>query len=151
MLNLVRRRNVLFRTFSSRQIVTKEPHSEKQVRRLADAVQDENLHSPYFDKLRGEIITGESLISGLEQELRGEIARALKESEDKVNWALLQCDLILKSEKKRTQEDIQLHEHWRQEAIRARTNLIIHRQACGFRLNCHATIYKLFPVPKPLV
>ena len=62
-------------------------------------MQDENLHSPYLDKLRGEIITGESLISGLEQELRGEIARALKESEDKVNWALLQCDLILKSEK----------------------------------------------------
>ena len=146
-----RQDGVVLRKFSVKQIVTKEPHSEKQVRRLANALLDENVESPYLDKLRGEVVSGESLISGLEQEMRGEIARALKETEDKVNWALLQCDLVARSEEQRTAEDIRLHKHWRQEAIRARTNLIIHRQACGFRLQCHATVYRLFPIPKPLI
>ena len=120
-----------------------------QVKRLAMQLKDENVESEYLDRLRGEpIVTANSLIEGLELELKGEIAMALKRSEDKVLWALLKCDLIRKTTKKIQQDDIDAYIYWRQEAETARRNLIIHRQACGFRLNNYSTIVDMYPLPR---
>ena len=48
-------------------------------------MKDENVESEYMDRIRGQVQTADSLIAGLEHELMGEIAAALKSSEDKVN------------------------------------------------------------------
>lgn len=122
-------------------------YTERQARRLAEQMKDENVESEYMDRLRGDVASADSLIAGLEHELLGEIAMALKGSEDKVNWALLQCDLIEK-ENNPTKENIEKHKFWRKEVDDRRRNLIIHRQACGFRINNYSFVQKLFPIPK---
>lgn len=121
-------------------------YSERQARRLAEQMKDENVESEYMDRIRGQVQTADSLIAGLEHELMGEIAAALKSSEDKVNWALLQCDLI-EQQNEPTKENIEKHKFWRKEVDDRRRNLIIHRQACGFRINNYSFVQKLFPIP----
>ena len=121
-------------------------YSERQARRLAEQMKDENVESEYMDRIRGQVQTADSLIAGLEHELMGEIAAALKSSEDKVNWALLQCDLIEQQDEP-TKENIEKHKYWRKEVDDRRRNLIIHRQACGFRINNYSFVQKLFPIP----
>eukprot|EP00943_MAST-04B_sp_MAST-4B-sp1_P000724 g724.t1 len=121
-------------------------YTEQQARRLAEQMTDENVESEYMERLRGEVKSADSLMAGLEHELKSEIAQALKGSEDKVNWALLQCDLIEKKNEP-TAENIKNHEYWRKEADTRRRNLIIHRQACGFRINNYSFVQKLYPIP----
>lgn len=114
--------------------------------------------SPYLDRLAGRLPTlGARMLGGfgqLELEIAQEMASALGATEDKVNLALLELDVVgkeLDEEARRAPGSAQhraLVERYntkREDALRRRQDLIIHREAVGFRNN--AMIPRYYPVP----
>ena len=109
----------------------------------------EGYESPYLERLRRKIDI-ELTVDELEREIVREMATALGRAGEKVDWALLRLD-VLDREVARSNEPVErrrLIEQWnrmREEAIRARHELRIHREAVGMRRNRELEI--LYPIP----
>lgn len=116
---------------------------------LVRTLTDTGHESPYLDRLRARVTDPGRAHDELENEIRAEIAAALGRAEDKVNAALLRLevagialDAASSGERpRRTREFNAL----RDEALRARWELLVHREAVGFRRN--GVLEELYPVP----
>jgi hypothetical protein len=114
------------------------------VRTLADA----GHQSPYLDRLRARVDPSRAQ-DDLETEIRAEIAAALGRAEDKVNAALLRLelagrDLDTAADGDRRQRTADFNA-LREEALHARWELLVHREAVGFRRN--GMLDELYPIP----
>ena len=117
--------------------------------RLVRELKDTGYESPYLDRLRARLDPAEA-VSRLETEIVQEMAQALGRTEDKLNYALLRLELAARAidtapdelvRYDRTKEFNAL----RDEAIQARRNLQIHREAIGIRRN--RMLDDLYPIP----
>jgi hypothetical protein len=116
---------------------------------LVKSLIDTGHESPYLDRLRARLDPGRAHLE-LETEIRAEIASALGRAEDKVNAALLRLELAQRRladaphgpERRRLVADCNA---LRDEALHARWELLVHREAVGFRRN--AILDELYPVP----
>lgn len=123
----------------------RQPPWTTLVRSLSDA----GYESPYLDRLRARLDPGRAQLD-LETEIRAEIAAALGRAEDKVNVALLRLELAGRAlhgappgpERRRL---VATFNALREEALHARWELLVHREAVGFRRN--AILNELYPVP----
>ncbi|MDG2303151.1 MAG: hypothetical protein P8R42_00630 [Candidatus Binatia bacterium] len=115
------------------------------VRELADS----GFESPYLDRLKRKIDI-ELGAEELEKEIVQEMASALGRSGDKVDLALLRLDVVARAidnaqapaERRKRVSD------WnaaREEAIEARYELRIHREAVGIRSN--RVLESIYPIP----
>mmetsp|Transcript_12926 Transcript_12926/g.35837 ORF Transcript_12926/g.35837 Transcript_12926/m.35837 type:complete len:125 (+) Transcript_12926:204-578(+) len=90
----------------------------------------------------------------LEREILQETGSALRKTEDKVNWALLQLEVqgreIIRTEcTAKRREAIVRYNRLREEALVARRDLTIHREAAGIRIKNWERMEVLYPVPPP--
>lgn len=105
--------------------------------------------SPYLDRLKKKIDV-ELATEELEKEIVQEMASALGRAGDKVDYALLRLDLVAKAidEAPNPAERRKKIARWnelREEAIEARYELRIHREAVGIRRN--RVLEAMYPIP----
>ena len=117
--------------------------------RLVRELKDTGFESPYLDRLRARLDPAEAM-SRLETEIVQEMAQALGRTEDKLNYALLRLELAGREVDAAPDEAeraarVRTFNARRAEALDARRNLVIHREAIGIRRN--KVLEDLYPVP----
>lgn len=128
---------------------------------LVDRLDNIGHKSVHLERLKS-LVDPEKQIQGMEDELREEIAAALRETANKVDFAILRCEeaalnvsMIRKTKGNSCNEAairnaIKVYNTLCDKAEEARRNLIIHRQACGFRTDNYKVCLKFYPIPKKI-
>ena len=117
--------------------------------RLVRELKDTGYESPYLDRLRARLDPAEA-VARLETEIVQEMAQALGRTEDKLNYALLRLELAARAIDEAPDplvryDRVKEFNTLRDEAIQARRNLQIHREAIGIRRN--RMLDDLYPIP----
>ena len=126
---------------------------DQRVRALVRELRDSGIESPYLDRLRARLDPARAQ-GELEKELVREMALALGRTEDKLNVALLRLELGLQGLARAADDEERARctahvRGLRAEALRARHELLIHREAVGIRRNeCLETIYPIPALPR---
>lgn len=116
---------------------------------LVTELKDRGHESPYLDRLRARLDV-EQAHASLEQEIVQEIASALGRTEAKLNFALLRLELASRELDEARGSDARAacgarFDALRTEALQARHELLIHREAVGIRRN--ELLETLYPIP----
>jgi hypothetical protein len=113
---------------------------------LVESLYDQGYRSPYLDRLRQRYDVRLPKTT-IEQEILEEMAGALRRSEDKVNLALLELELLGKRcDEGPTAEAVEAFNAKRAHALRVRRDLLIHRDALRFKR--HPEFEALYPIPR---
>lgn len=116
--------------------------------KLVRELKDTGYESPYLDRLRARLDPSEA-VARLEAEIVQEMAQALGRTGDRLNYALLRLELaaraIDEADEGARAERIRAFNALRVEALDARRNLLIHREAIGIRRN--KLLDELYPIP----
>ena len=123
--------------------------AERVWQKLVRELRDEGFQSPYLDRLRARLDVYEAQ-EELEREIVQEMASALGRAEEKVLVALLRLELAGREIDRSPAVDarraaVERFNELRGEALRARHELLIHREAVGIRRN--QILESLYPVP----
>jgi hypothetical protein len=123
--------------------------AEATWKKLVRELSDSGYESPYLDRLRARLDVRLAFES-LEQEIAREIASALGRAGDKVDYALLRLEIagreVDASADERDRERAVLRfNQVRREALAARHELRIHREAVGIRRN--RILEQIYPIP----
>ncbi len=118
-------------------------------KRLVQDLTGAGYESPYLERLRRRVDV-EQAHTDLENEIVAEMAAALGRAEAKVDAALLRLELAGRDVETSPpgtprEEALTQWEARRIEALAARHDLLIHREAVGFRRN--AMLETLYPIP----
>ena len=122
-------------------------------KKLAADLAEQGVESVYMERIRRRV-DAEQELKQLEHELAGEIARALGKTEDALNLALAELELLEARFAQLAQsgasvlaleQAAQAFNTQRALAERRLRDLVIHREAAGFRRN--QVLYELFPIP----
>ncbi len=105
--------------------------------------------SPYLDRLKKKVDV-ELATEELEKEIVQEMASALGRAGDKVDYALLRLDVVARaiddaSTPGERRAEVARWNALREEAIQARYELRIHREAVGIRRN--RVLETMYPIP----
>jgi hypothetical protein len=115
---------------------------------LVGELKDSGYQSPYLDRLRQRLDV-EQAHATLEQEIVQEIAAALGRTATKLDYALLRLELAERDLRAATSDDVAAcaarFDALREEALQARHELLIHREAVGIRRN--DVLEQLYPIP----
>jgi hypothetical protein len=126
------------------------------VKKLAAQLVAQGIESQYLARVLAKV-TPDDQLETLQAEIAREIAGALGRSEDKVNMALAQLELLRARYEQAVREHAPASEQQaRADAFNAqrdvaqarRHQLLIHREAIGIRRN--QILYELYPVPQKL-
>ncbi|GAB4248874.1 hypothetical protein [Deferrisoma sp.] len=122
-------------------------------KRLVDQLTDEGYESPYLDRLRRRLGVYQAQRE-LEKEILQEMAAALGRAEEKVLVALLELELLgrqvdrLEAEGAEDLAEAVLRFNAKRREARQRLwELVIHREALGFRN--HRILDEFYPIPPP--
>lgn len=123
--------------------------SEATWKRLVRELTDSGFESPYLDRLRARI-DPRLAFESLEQEIAREMASALGRAGDKVDYALLRLEVAGREVDDATdagdrERAVQRFNQVRREALTARHELRIHREAVGIRRN--RILEQIYPIP----
>ena len=118
-------------------------------KRLVDELKDQGYESIYLDRLRATLDVSQQHAI-LEKEIVQEMAYALGRSATKVNLALLELELIERELQstlpaERRAELTRAYGQRREDALRLRRDLLIHREALGIRRN--DVLERMYPIP----
>lgn len=118
-------------------------------KRLVEELKDQGYESVYLDRLRANLDVAQQHAI-LEKEIVQEMAYALGRTASKVDHALLQLELLERELARdqtpsRRAEVLDSFRERREEAIRFRRDLLIHREAVGIRRN--DILERLYPIP----
>ena len=125
---------------------------EPDLKHRIEALVREGVESPYIDRLRARVNPAQSF-RDIEREIVSEMAQALGMSEEKLERALLELDVIahrIKSlgdspDAQRLADLEARYDAQREVCLRRRWELEVHREAVGFKN--HAALDKLHPIP----
>jgi len=125
--------------------------TDSRMKRLVTGLKERGYESVYLDRLEQRLDV-EAAHEVLEQEIVAEMAAALGRSAAKVDLALLRLELASRDIDAAADDDerarlVARFNALRAEALRARHELAIHREAVGFRRNHE--LDRLYPVPGP--
>ena len=124
-------------------------------KKLAAELAEHGMQSKYLERVRARVDAQQSLLA-LEAEIAGEIALALGRTEERLNLALAELELRgaklarLRGAAASGPElgaAIDAFNHQRSVAEQRRLELVIQREAAGFRRN--RAVYELYPIPPP--
>jgi len=121
------------------------------MKRLVAGLKERGYESVYLDRLEQRLDV-EAAHEVLEQEIVAEMAAALGRSAAKVDLALLHLELAAQdvdaaADDEERDQLVARFNALRAEALRARHELAIHREAVGFRRNHE--LERLYPIPRP--
>jgi len=126
--------------------------------RSAKLVKNTDVTNPYLDQMRAEVVDPGLQLKTIEDELCGAIGKALGKQGEKVLIAIremkkeharyLEC--IQDRALEEALESAQRHNEARQRAIKARWELLVHRQAVGFTVDNHSVVHQTFPITEAL-
>jgi hypothetical protein len=117
-------------------------------KRLVENLKDQGYESVYLDRLRATLDV-EQHHATLEKEILQEMAYALGQSAAKVDHALLELELMegalsTETDPHKRESLAAAYQAKREEALRLRRDLLIHREALGIRRN--DCLEKLYPI-----
>ena len=117
--------------------------------RLVRELKDSGYESPYLDRLRARLDPAEAF-ARLEAEIVQEMAQALGRTGERLDYALLRLELAARAIEQAPDEAeraarTRAFNTLRAEALEARRNLLIHREAIGIRRN--KVLDELYPIP----
>jgi hypothetical protein len=124
-------------------------------KRLAAELAEHGLESRYLARVQARV-DPEQELTALQQEIAGEIARALGRTEERLNLAMAELELCgARLARLRVggetgaalQDAIEAFNQQRREAEHRLRDLVIHREAAGFRRN--QAVYEEHPLPPP--
>jgi len=123
--------------------------SEPLWKGLIETLKEREFRSPYLDRLERTMQATQGRGS-VEREILEEMAYALRRAEDKINVALLECDVAAEAiEAARDAADraaqIVVFNERREAAVRALWEFTVHREAIGLRR--HQGLRELYPIP----
>ena len=153
---LQQHRSSIFSSFSS---ASTSASSEKTWERSAKLVKNTDATSnQYLDKIRSETVDPALQLKTIEDELCGAIGKALGKQGDKILNAIremkdheLQYNQFMSEESFHEAIDFaHRYNDARERAIKARWELLVHRQAVGFTVGNHAYVMNAFRIPDPL-
>lgn len=128
----------------------------RSVKRLAAELVAQGIESKYLDRVMARVSPDEQM-DQLQAEIAREIASALGRSEDHVNVALAELELHRARYEQAVREGATPSERqgyaqaFNAQRVVAQSklrNLLIHREACGFRRN--QMLNELYPIPPKL-
>ena len=148
----------IFASFSS---ASTSASSEKTWERSAKLVKNTDATSnQYLDKIRSETVDPALQLKTIEDELCGAIGKALGKQGDKILNAIREMkDHELQYNQFQFMSEESFHEaidfahrynDARERAIKARWELLVHRQAVGFTVGNHQYVHNAFRIPDPL-
>lgn len=149
-------RSSIFASFSS---ASTSASSEKTWERSAKLVKNTDATSnQYLDKIRSETVDPALQLKTIEDELCGAIGKALGKQGDKILNAIremkdheLQYNQFMSEESFHEAIDFaHRYNDARERAIKARWELLVHRQAVGFTVGNHRYVHNAFRIPDPL-
>jgi hypothetical protein len=125
--------------------------ADARIKRLVAGLKERGYESVYLDRLEQRLDV-EAAHEVLEQEIVAEMAAALGRSAAKVDLALLHLELADRELEAAEDADerarlVARFNVLRAEALRARHELAIHREAVGFRRNHE--LERVYPIPRP--
>ena len=126
---------------------------ERPWRSLVRELSDSGFESPYLDRLRARVDVAAAQ-EELEKEIVREIAAALGRSGEKVDVALLRLELAARDVAAASRDDeraerVARFNALRLEALQARHELRIHREAVGIRRN--ESLDATYPIPPRMI
>ncbi|HEY6879392.1 MAG TPA: hypothetical protein VI299_15300 [Polyangiales bacterium] len=125
--------------------------SQPPWKKLASELQEQGVESRYLARITARV-TPEERLENLQAEIMQEIAGALGRSEDRVNLALAECELLAARHARAAGEPrraLARAFNAQREVAKARLrDLLIHREAAGFRRN--QLLNELYPIPAAL-
>jgi hypothetical protein len=122
-------------------------------KKLAAELAVHGVQSRYLERVRARV-DPEQELSTLQEEIAGEIARALGKTEEQLNLAMAELELVgaklarLRAQKVSGPElsaAIEAFNQQRAVAEKRLRDLVIHREAAGFRRN--QAVYEQHPIP----
>mmetsp|Transcript_59690 Transcript_59690/g.69767 ORF Transcript_59690/g.69767 Transcript_59690/m.69767 type:complete len:187 (-) Transcript_59690:184-744(-) len=128
--------------------------------RSARTVQNTDITSEYWEHVRAK--SDPALhVKTIEEELCGEMGKALGKQGGKVENALYamgveqkQYKKLMEGDPKKWSEEILAsatrYNSFREIAVKARWELVVHRQAVGFIVNNHKLVHERYPIGDPL-
>jgi hypothetical protein len=132
------------------------PHDHKRVKQLAEELHAHGVRSEYLARVDARL-TREQRLEDLETEIAQEVASALGRTDMRVNMALAELELCRARYERATEaraplvERRALAEAFNAQRLQAQArlrDLLIHREAIGFRRN--ALLNELYPIPAKL-
>ena len=125
---------------------------DKELKNRLTALVKEGVESPYIDRLRARVDPSQ-VVTDIQREIVSEMAQALGHSEEKLERALLELDVIAHRIKALgpTPNPAALAElearfdAQRERCLKRRWELEVHREAVGFRN--HEALNRLHPIP----
>jgi hypothetical protein len=121
-------------------------------------VKDTDVTNPYLDRVRSKVVDPGLQIKTIEDELCGAIVKALGRQGEKVRSAVsymteararhLEC--LDARAYEGALETSHRHNDARKRAIKARWELLVHRQAVGFTVDNHTVVHTTFPIGEAL-
>jgi hypothetical protein len=123
--------------------------AEATWKRLVRELTDSGYASPYLDRLRARLDVTLAF-EALEQEIAREMASALGRAGDKVDYALLRLEIAGRAvddaiDAEERERAVERFNQVRREALTARHELRIHREAVGIRRN--RILEQIYPIP----
>jgi hypothetical protein len=118
---------------------------------LAEHLKIREVKRPYLGRLTAQLDIAVP-VHTLEREIIEEMAHALRRTDDKLGRALHQLELAGReletaSDRRERGARVATYNQQRQRALQARWELIIHREALGFRR--HDDVDRIHPIPPP--
>ena len=126
--------------------------ARKRYDALVRSLSSAGYESPYLDRLRRRLCP-EQAFEDLRTEIVRETAAALGRAAEKVDHALLRLELArdaveAASSARARRAAVQRYNRVREEALQAKHEFVIHREAAGIRRN--REIDEIYPIPAPL-
>ena len=128
--------------------------------RGANLVKNTDIKNQYLEQVRAEVVDPALHLKTIEDELCGAIGKALGRQGEKVLFAIREMTKEhtqylehISSSNQSYEEALQSahrHNEARKKAIKARWELLVHRQAVGFTVDNHKVVHTTFPIGEPL-
>lgn len=145
-----------FSTSSSQSPSASKPTSSWE--RSAKLVKNTDVTNPYLDQVRSEVVDPHLQLKTIEDELCGAIGKALGRQGEKVLVAIREMkeeraryvEYIQDSSFEEALQTAQRYNASRERAMKARWELLVHRQAVGFTVDNHSVVHSTFPIGQAL-
>lgn len=126
--------------------------------RSAKLVKNTDITNQYLDHIRSETVDPGLQLKTIEDELCGAIGKALGRQGDKILCAIREMTKEHAQYEKHVEEksfrdalqSAQRHNEARKRAVKARWELLVHRQCAGLVVDNHRVVHETFPIPGKL-
>lgn len=135
-----------------------KPPTNTTWERSAKLVKNTDVTNPYLDQIRAETVDPALQLKSIEDELCGAIGKALGRQGEKILSAIremtnehVQYQKFIDDQAfQQALQSAEKFNYARKRAVKARWELLVHRQAVGLTVDNHRVVHETFPIPEKL-